>query len=334
MVFVCQQHDNLTSLTRYYVLSYYYEDKSIEMLEQKTGRLYLKRFPSTFPEAAFFIGATLNVFGKTTKILAYADQVTTEILGKNQEATTVIIAEVVFESLGRYISMLMEECGFTVANIQMSLITLETAEAYDVPPELAKTRVVIVQCTTADAIEMGSSFMQRASGTYAARDAAQAITWGKLAVEASVKPLAVRRKQNSSVVVFKPSVVASKRVGSAIQQLIATGLELTGLTKITLTSNQMHKFLTPYHGILRDMDYTVAGFVGDAWVMQLVSLDDTVSAISCVREVCGPYDSVIARKLYPKSIRGRFGKDHVDNVLHCCDLEGEGPLYADFFFSP
>lgn len=38
------------------------------------------------------------------------------------------------------------------------------------------------------------------------------------------------------------------------------------------------------------------------------------------RELCGPFDPEIARKLEPNSLRAKFGIDRVKNAIHCTDL--------------
>ena len=51
------------------------------------------------------------------------------------------------------------------------------------------------------------------------------------------------------------------------------------------------------------------------------------------RKFCGPMDPEIARHLAPQSLRAKFGSDKVKNAVHCTDLQDDGPLELEYFFS-
>ncbi|KAL7696095.1 Nucleoside diphosphate kinase [Lotmaria passim] len=332
MAFRVVQQDPGAPQPRQLILRYYYQDGSVDLMEQSSGRFFLKRTHTDVPASSFSVGATVMLFGKPTTVLAYADEVTRQLCEQKSESTTILIAEDAFPSLGRYLSILAEECCFTVVQVEMMWVRPEVARSSDLPEQLANTRVVVVVCAREQAIEKGFDFVERAKGTCTARDAAQAATWGRLAQLAKGKPLAVFNEPNSSIVVLKPALVSSCRAGSAVQQLLDLGLEPTALTTTTISSGAAHEFLAPYCGVLPNVEGTASSFVGTAWVLQLVSLEDSVNVVDVVRAACGPYDTVIAKKLYPMSIRARYGASETNNAVHCCDLQGEGPLYAKFFF--
>lgn len=332
MAFRVQQQDPGAPTPRNLILRFYYQDSSIDIMEEPSGRFFLKRTLTTVPASAFTVGSTVMLCGKPTRLLAYADEVTRQLCEQQSESTTVLMAEDAFPSLGRYLSMLAEECRFTVVGVEMVWVRAEMIDSFDLPTALASTRVVVAICARANAVEKGFDFVERATGTCTAKDAAQAALWGRLAQLAKEKPLAVFDEPNSSVVVLKPALVSSGRAGSAMQRLLELGLEPTALTTTTISSGAAHEFLSPYRGVLPNVEGTAASFTGTAWVLQVVSLEDSVNVVEAVRTACGPYDTVIAKKLFPKSIRALYGASETDNAVHCCDLQGEGPLYAKFFF--
>jgi nucleoside-diphosphate kinase len=332
MAFRVQQQDPGAPQPRQLILRYYYEDGSVDLMEQPSGRFFLKRTHTDVPASSFSLGSTVMLFGKPTKILACADEVTRQLCEQQRESTTIVIAEEAFPSLGRYFSMMTEECRFTIIDAEMMWVRPEMVNSAELPEQLSNTRAVVVVCAREQAVERGFDFVERATGTCTAKDATQAAQWGRLAQIAKGKPLAVFNEPNSSVVVLKPALVSSGRAGSAMQQLLDAGLEPTALTTAAISSGAAHEFLAPYRGVLPNVEGTANSFVGTAWILQLVSLDDTVNVVDAVRAVCGPYDTVIAKKLYPKSIRARYGTSETNNAVHCCDLQGEGLLYAKFFF--
>lgn len=52
-----------------------------------------------------------------------------------------------------------------------------------------------------------------------------------------------------------------------------------------------------------------------------------------LRDICGPADPEVARRLRPASLRARFGQDKVMNAVHCTDLADDGVLESQYFFS-
>ncbi|EPY33362.1 nucleoside-diphosphate kinase [Strigomonas culicis] len=331
MTFECEQYDQYASLRRLYVLFFFYNDGTVEMIDRTNDKVYLKRTPTAIPRNAFFLGATVNVLGKPTTITGYADEVTRQLCEEHSESTVFLIAESSFVSLGRYISILTEECGFTISDLQMYWVRDEAIAKYDLPQELRNTRVVLLLGVRAAAMQKGLDFVQRSPGTCTVADTAQLALWKDCLKEARQNPLAVFDDMNSSVVVIKPHLIQSKRAGNVIQQLVDLDLEPTALAQVTISSTIADRFLRPYRGVLPNMDDTLHSLEGNAWVLQLISLDDSKDVVEVVRAACGPYDTVVAKKIFPTTIRAKFGINECDNAVHCCDLPGEGPTYVKFF---
>lgn len=44
-------------------------------------------------------------------------------------------------------------------------------------------------------------------------------------------------------------------------------------------------------------------------------------------------DPEIAKNLRPNTIRGKFGESRFVNAIHCTDLEEDGQLEVEYFFS-
>ena len=57
------------------------------------------------------------------------------------------------------------------------------------------------------------------------------------------------------------------------------------------------------------------------------------NAVKSFRQLCGPMDPEIAKNLRPNTIRAKYGKDRVMNGIHCTDLEEDGVLEVEYFFS-
>ena len=50
-------------------------------------------------------------------------------------------------------------------------------------------------------------------------------------------------------------------------------------------------------------------------------------------KLCGPIDPEIAAHLRPNTIRAQFGKNRIENAIHCTDLPEDGLLESEYFFN-
>ena len=57
--------------------------------------------------------------------------------------------------------------------------------------------------------------------------------------------------------------------------------------------------------------------------------------VEALRQVCGtPHDPEVCRVLYPESLRAKYGGlTPEENAVHCSDLEEDGVLEVEYFFS-
>jgi nucleoside-diphosphate kinase len=73
-VFVVEWYDSAASLVRTYNLTYYLKDKTIEMFDLKSRKMFLKKTEySNIQLKDFFIGAVVNIYSRQLKIIDYAD---------------------------------------------------------------------------------------------------------------------------------------------------------------------------------------------------------------------------------------------------------------------
>ncbi len=76
-VFVVEWYDSAASLVRTYNLTYYIKDKTIEMFDLKSRKMFLKKTEySSIQLKDIFIGAIVNVYSRQLKVIDYADDFT------------------------------------------------------------------------------------------------------------------------------------------------------------------------------------------------------------------------------------------------------------------
>lgn len=67
---------------------------------------------------------------------------------------------------------------------------------------------------------------------------------------------------------------------------------------------------------------------------KLIALEMTgEGAVQRLREVCGPRDVDTAKAVRQHTIRAKYGVNNAQNAIHCTDLEEDGELECEYFFS-
>lgn len=60
---------------------------------------------------------------------------------------------------------------------------------------------------------------------------------------------------------------------------------------------------------------------------------EIIGSVNDLRQLCGPSDPEIAKVIRPNTLRALYGTDKIKNAVHCTDLEEDGVLEVEYFFS-
>lgn len=137
----------------------------------------------------------------------------------------------------------------------------------------------------------------------------------------------------SALCLIKPHVFiragTTSDVGKLVQDIAARGYAITGFKSHSLSKTSAAEFLEVYKGVVPEYVDMVAELTrGPVLALEVTSAD----ARANFRTVCGPADPEIARTLRPDTIRAKFGKNKVQNAVHCTDLSEDIPLELEYFF--
>lgn len=120
-----------------------------------------------------------------------------------------------------------------------------------------------------------------------------------------------------------------------IIEAVQEEFELTGLQMLHFTRANAAELLQVYQGVCPLDEYT--GMVDELSSGSCIAFEVAakssgayshgVSIVEAMRELCGPADPRLARKLRPSCLRALFGgHNRARNAIHCTDLEEDGPL--------
>lgn len=130
-----------------------------------------------------------------------------------------------------------------------------------------------------------------------------------------------------------PHVMAGDSAGTVVQSTLdgatSRGLRVTAASMIDLDPVTAEELLEVYKGVEPAYAKMVTTFAqGPCLALELCG----DGAVRKMRELAGPRDVDIARKVRPDTIRAVHGEDTSRCAIHVTDLEEDGPLDCEYLF--
>lgn len=132
-----------------------------------------------------------------------------------------------------------------------------------------------------------------------------------------------------SLCLIKPHAVLEGNAGKIIEDLLATGFQISAVELFHLDRAASEEFYEVYKGVVPEFTGMVDQLTAGPCIALEVRGEDVVPSL---RTVAGPPDPEIARHLRPQSLRAKYGVDKVQNAVHCTDLPEDGTLEVEYFF--
>jgi nucleoside-diphosphate kinase len=158
---------------------------------------------------------------------------------------------------------------------------------------------------------------------------------------ASSRDVLGRFEQTTCVLVL-PSALSKGLAGNILEDLLArvcgpdaegrhgSGLALTAVGVYDMERRAAEDFMEVYRHVVPEYSDLVRELnSGPLLALELAGED----AVARVREVVGPRDVELARKVRPHTIRAKYGFSSGSPAVHCTDLVEDGPLENEFMFS-
>ncbi|CAG9334543.1 unnamed protein product [Blepharisma stoltei] len=127
--------------------------------------------------------------------------------------------------------------------------------------------------------------------------------------------------------IIKPHAI--NNAGKIIDIILSEGFEISALQMFKLDKQTTEEFLEVYKDVLPEYGSLVDEFISGPCIAMEIRQENVVESF---RELCGPADPEVAKRLRPKSIRSQFGINKVQNAVHCTDIPEDGILECEYFF--
>ncbi|KAM7066424.1 nucleoside diphosphate kinase homolog 7 isoform 6-T6 [Acridotheres tristis] len=309
--FIAEWYDPNASLFRRYELLYYPKDSSIEMYDVKNRRTFLRRtkYESLHLED-LYVGSKVTVFSRHLTIVDYGNLYTSHKLGSRKES--------------ELLQLIMS--GPILA---MELLGDDA---------VSKWRAIVGPANPAETESDTLDSISESFGHCGLRDAAH----GPDSVASAAKelelffpssggrgPVSSAKFTNCTCCIIKPHAVNEGLAGKIIKAILKEGFEISALQMFNMERTNVEEFYEIYKGVVPEYLEMVSELCsGPCIAMEIRQFDPS----KVFRDFCGPSDPALARHLRPGTLRAVFGKDKIQNAVHCTDLPEDGLLEVQYFF--
>uniref|UniRef100_A0A671R4F3 Nucleoside diphosphate kinase homolog 7 n=1 Tax=Sinocyclocheilus anshuiensis TaxID=1608454 RepID=A0A671R4F3_9TELE len=332
--FLAEWYDPSAALLRRYQLLYYPKDGSVEMFDMKNQRTFLRRtkFDEIHPED-LFVGNRVNVFSRQLNLIGYGDQYTANKLGSKKERTLAMIKPDAVTKVGDIIQMIYD-ANLIVTKAKMTKLTWKQAVDFYTEHQsksffnnlvqfVSSGPVIAMELMGDEAVYTWRKVLGPTDSGVAQKDAANSLR-GQFGTDGTKNaghgsdslasaarelefffpsttghgPSNTAMYSDCTCSIIKPHAISEVLTGKILKSIIENGFEISALQMVCRPREIIHATDSP----------------------------------RTFREFCGPADPEIARHLRPTTLRALYGKNKVQNAVHCTDLPEDGILEVQYFF--
>lgn len=360
--FVADWYDPHAGLVRRYRVLYYPGDRTCEMIDDKTKRLFLKRSKcETVSPGDLRVGSVVTVNARQLTLTEFGDEYTRNRLRDEREATLALVKP---DGMNKFPEILVaaSEAGFSVTRAKMvRLSEREVGEFYaehrqkpffgDLTRLMTEGPVLALELVGGDAVRrwrdaigptdpaearVGSPSSLRARyGTDVTRNAchgSDSSSSAKREIEYVFERgagVVTATFADSTLGIVKPRAVKDGLTWRILKDVAEAGLKVTALATFNLEKANAEEFYEAYRGVVHEYVDMATELCGGTCVAVEISGDDAQERF---RKLAGPVDPEIARHLRPHTLRAKYGIDKTRNAVHCTDLPEDARLEVEYFF--
>jgi nucleoside-diphosphate kinase len=363
-------YEDPSGYTRHLTFSYFASDNSVGLYDNKRGQMFLKRItpPEAISMGSLYPGATVTVCSRPMKIVGFADDKTRRLFATTRGSALLLVKPDAYQQMGEILDV-VSHSGISVGRLRM--VKMSAAEATHflglggaahaaggaaapspaAAAALTRDNVLCVELAGEDIVAR----VHELAGPADPADARAAAPRSLRAIfgssrelnavhvsrdlEAAGRELAFIFERHypftavyaqSCALIVKPHLVAAKMAGRVVDAVLRAGLEVSALRSLIMATGDAADYLEPYKSVVPEFSRWVKELTSGPSVLMEVRGDDCCRRL---RELCGPYDPVLAQVLRPGTLRARFGIDTARNAVFCTDIERDGPLESKFLFA-
>ncbi|XP_037764707.1 nucleoside diphosphate kinase 7 isoform X6 [Chelonia mydas] len=335
------------------------------MYDVKNHRTFLKRTKyDDLHLEDLFIGNKVTVFSRHLSLVDYGDQYTARKLGSRKERTLALIKPDAVPKIGDLIDIIIN-AGLTITKAKMMVLSRKEAMDLHVDHQskpfynelllfITSGPTVAMEILGDDAVSEWKKLLGPANSGVARSDAPGSIramfgtdgirnaahgpdSFASAAQELELffpssggrGPANSAKFTDCTCCIIKPHAVNEGLTGKIINAILDGGFEISALQLFNMERANVEEFYEIYKGVVAEYTEMVTELCsGPCIALEIRQLDPQ----KVFRDFCGPSDPEIARHLRPGTLRAIFGKNKIQNAVHCTDLPEDGLLEVQYFF--
>ncbi|KAJ8715559.1 hypothetical protein PYW07_010041 [Mythimna separata] len=134
--------------------------------------------------------------------------------------------------------------------------------------------------------------------------------------------------------VIKPHAVIDGKTGHILDCITSSKkFVITAMAMFSVALPDAEEFYEVYKDVVPEYKASCVQLAeGKCVALEVKCTDPSLNSVSEFRKLCGPRDPDLCRQLYPDTIRALYGKNIVENAVHCTDLPEDGVNEVEYFF--
>ncbi|NXG15560.1 NDK7 kinase, partial [Grallaria varia] len=357
--FIGEWYDPNAALFRRYEILYYPKDGSIEMYDVKNRRAFLKRTPyESLHLEDLYVGSRITVFSRHLTIVDYGNPYTSRKLGSHKERTLALIKPDAIRKIGELIDVIINS-GLTITKAKMVLLSRkEAADFYadyrakpfyhELLQFIMSGPILAMEVLGDDAVSKWKAVVGPTSPAATETDGLdssednlghgglRSAIHGPDSVASAAKelelffpssggrgPVSSATFTNCTCCIIKPHAVNAGLAGKIIKAILREGFQISALQMFNMERPNAEEFYEIYKGVVPEYLEMVSELCSGPCIAMEITPSEPPKVF---RDYCGPSDPELARLLRPGTLRAVFGKDKIQNAVHCTDLPEDGLL--------
>jgi len=308
-LFVVEWYDPMPQLKRKYLLKYFTEQHSVEMVDLKSKKIFLKKSPCPdyISKEDFIIGGKVLLYSRELDIVDYGDLKTKDRLQYQIQQVVVILGSDMYSNWGKVIDLLTNK--FTLIKIRTALISQNVADnicqIFELNPRRATSLTSGVSLVAVLNAEDGFNKLAELSNTiellvgssdlfFYSNGGTQSSECTTLLFDKYPTVLNTSTLDNCTCCVIKPHAVKSRNVGKIIHEIISQGYEISAISNLMFDRIKAEEFLEVYKDVVPDYsDHVMQLTNGPSVALEIRAQD----AVQTFRQSAGPWDVDMAKEV-------------------------------------
>uniref|UniRef100_A0A3B3RQ08 Nucleoside diphosphate kinase homolog 7 n=2 Tax=Paramormyrops kingsleyae TaxID=1676925 RepID=A0A3B3RQ08_9TELE len=363
--FLTEWYDPSAALLRRYQLLFYPKDGSVEMFDVKNQRTFLRRTRyEELRQEDLFVGNRVNIFSRQLNLIGYGDQYTANKLGSKKERTLAMVKPDALTRIGDIIQTIYDR-NLILTKAKMTKLSWEQAADFYAEHQsksffnnllqfITSGPVIAMDIMGDEAVSTWRELLGPTDSDTARREATQSLRarfgtdgtqnagHGSDSLASAARELEfffpstvgrgppnTAKCTDCTCCIIKPHAISEALTGKILNSINQAGFEISALQMFSMDRANAEEFFEVYKGVVAEYPSMVSELCsGPCMALEIHGAE----APRRFRDFCGPADPDIARHLRPATLRALYGKNKMQNAVHCTDLPEDGILEAQYFF--